>query len=162
MTSGIDLALALIEQDAGRKVAIEVARMLVVYLKRAGGQSQYSALLAAQAQSESDTFSELEQWIAEHLKTDLRVVRPDPCPQEPLSLQLGNPSTDSRWWNPSLPCDPLQVPRTMLSHSTKDGSVLLVQNRDNLLDSLKVFVRSRNSARNRQNGCQCQKQMESG
>ena len=47
--------------------------MLVVYLKRAGGQSQYSALLAAQAQSESDTFSELEQWVAEHLKTDLRV-----------------------------------------------------------------------------------------
>jgi transcriptional regulator GlxA family with amidase domain len=73
VTSGIDLALALIEQDAGRKVAIDVARMLVVYLKRAGGQSQYSALLAAQAQSESDTFSELEQWIAEHLKTDLRV-----------------------------------------------------------------------------------------
>jgi transcriptional regulator GlxA family with amidase domain len=73
VTSGIDLALALIEQDAGRKVAIEVARMLVVYLKRAGGQSQYSALLAAQAQSDSDRFGELEQWIAEHLKSDLRI-----------------------------------------------------------------------------------------
>lgn len=42
-TSGIDLALALIEQDEGREVAIKVARILVVYLKRAGGQSQYSA-----------------------------------------------------------------------------------------------------------------------
>lgn len=73
VTSGIDLALALIEQDAGRKVAIDVARMLVVHLKRAGGQSQYSALLAAQAQSDSDRFSELEQWIAEHLKSDLRI-----------------------------------------------------------------------------------------
>jgi transcriptional regulator GlxA family with amidase domain len=73
VTSGIDLALSLIEQDAGRKVAIEVARMLVVYLKRAGGQSQYSALLAAQAQSDSDSFSELEQWIVENLKSDLRV-----------------------------------------------------------------------------------------
>jgi transcriptional regulator GlxA family with amidase domain len=73
VTSGIDLALALIEQDVGRIVAIDVACMLVVYLKRAGGQSQYSALLAAQAQSESDTFRELEQWIAEHLMTDLRV-----------------------------------------------------------------------------------------
>jgi transcriptional regulator GlxA family with amidase domain len=73
VTSGIDLALSLIEQDAGRKVAIDVARMLVVYLKRAGGQSQYSALLAAQAQSDSDRFSELEQWIAEHLRSDLRV-----------------------------------------------------------------------------------------
>ena len=73
VTSGIDLALALIEEDAGRKVAIEVARMLVVYLKRAGGQSQYSALLAAQAQSDSDTFDDLEVWIAEHLTADLRV-----------------------------------------------------------------------------------------
>jgi transcriptional regulator GlxA family with amidase domain len=74
VTSGIDLALSLIEQDAGRKVAIDVARMLVVYLKRAGGQSQYSALLAAQAQSNSDTFGELEQWIAENLNSDLRVA----------------------------------------------------------------------------------------
>lgn len=73
VTSGIDLALALIEQDTGRKVSIEVARMLVVYLKRAGGQSQYSALLAAQTQWDSDRLSEIEQWIAEHLKTDLRV-----------------------------------------------------------------------------------------
>jgi transcriptional regulator GlxA family with amidase domain len=73
VTSGIDLALALIEQDAGRKVAMDVARMLVVYLKRAGGQSQYSAVLAAQAQSDSDMFGELEQWIAEHLKSDLRI-----------------------------------------------------------------------------------------
>jgi transcriptional regulator GlxA family with amidase domain len=73
VTSGIDLALALIEQDAGRRVAIEVARILVVYLKRAGGQSQYSALLAAQAHSDSDTLSKLELWIAENLKSDLRV-----------------------------------------------------------------------------------------
>jgi len=73
VTSGIDLALALIEEDIGRKVAIEVARMLVVYLKRAGGQSQYSALLAAQAQSDSDAFGDLEIWIAEHLTGDLRV-----------------------------------------------------------------------------------------
>jgi transcriptional regulator GlxA family with amidase domain len=46
---------------------------LVVYLKWAGGQSQYSALLAAQAESESDAFSELDQWIAEHLTADLKV-----------------------------------------------------------------------------------------
>jgi transcriptional regulator GlxA family with amidase domain len=73
VTSGIDPALSLIEQDAGRKVAIDVARMLGVYLKRAGGQFQYSALLAAQAQSDSGSFSELEQWIVENLKSDLRV-----------------------------------------------------------------------------------------
>lgn len=72
-TSCIDLALALIEQDAGRKVAVKVAQVMVVYLKRAGGQSQYSALLDAQAHSESDRFAELEQWIVEHLNTELGV-----------------------------------------------------------------------------------------
>jgi len=73
VTTGIDLALALIEQDAGRDVAMNVARILVVYLKRAGGQSQYSALLSAQAESETDVFGELDQWIAEHLTADLKV-----------------------------------------------------------------------------------------
>lgn len=73
VTSGIDLALALIEQDAGREIAINVARILVVYLKRAGGQSQYSALLSEQAGSEADAFSNLEQWIAENLNGNLRV-----------------------------------------------------------------------------------------
>jgi transcriptional regulator GlxA family with amidase domain len=73
MTTGIDLALALIEEDAGREVALSVARILVVYLKRAGGQSQYSALLAAQEHSESDRFGDLERWIAEHLNADLQV-----------------------------------------------------------------------------------------
>jgi transcriptional regulator GlxA family with amidase domain len=52
---------------------MNVARILVVYLKRAGGQSQCSALLAAQAESDSESFSELERWIAEHLKSDLRI-----------------------------------------------------------------------------------------
>ena len=70
---GVDLALALIEEDAGREVAMNVARMLVVYLKRTGGQSQYSALLAAQVQSESETFDSLDRWITEHLNDDLRV-----------------------------------------------------------------------------------------
>ena len=72
VTTGIDLALALIEQDAGA-LAMNVARILVVYLKRAGEQSQYSALLAAQVESDSESFSELERWIVEHLKSDLSV-----------------------------------------------------------------------------------------
>jgi transcriptional regulator GlxA family with amidase domain len=71
VTTGIDLALALIEQDLGHEAALAVARVLVVYLKRAGGQSQYSALLASQARSGRDPFGELEQWIAENLTEDL-------------------------------------------------------------------------------------------
>ena len=73
VTAGIDLALDLIEEDAGCSVAMGVARILVAYLKRAGSQSQYSTLLAAQAQSESEIFSDLERWVSEHLKADVRV-----------------------------------------------------------------------------------------
>jgi transcriptional regulator GlxA family with amidase domain len=73
VTTGIDLALALIEEDCGRETAISVARVLVVYLKRAGGQSQYSALLAAQAQSESSSFAQLERWMVENLRADLSI-----------------------------------------------------------------------------------------
>ena len=75
VTTGIDLALALIEQDCGRAVAMHVARMLVVYLRRTGGQSQYSALLASQVESTSETFADLERWISENLTADLRVER---------------------------------------------------------------------------------------
>lgn len=73
VTTGIDLALALIEDDAGGQTAMAVARMLVVYLKRAGGQSQYSALLGEQAAAASGPFDELERWIAENLTADLRI-----------------------------------------------------------------------------------------
>ena len=75
VTTGIDLALALIEEDCGRAVAMHVARVLVVYLRRTGGQSQYSALLASQVESASETFAVLERWISENLTADLRVER---------------------------------------------------------------------------------------
>jgi transcriptional regulator GlxA family with amidase domain len=66
VTAGIDLALALVEADCGHDVAMEVARELVVFLKRPGGQSQFSELLQAQAE-DTDTFDELNLWIAGNL-----------------------------------------------------------------------------------------------
>lgn len=75
LTAGIDLALALIEKDLGRKTALDVARFLVVYLKRSGGQSQYSALLSAQAYDDSDAFGHIEQRIAEHPAEDFSVEK---------------------------------------------------------------------------------------
>lgn len=72
VTAGIDLALALIEADLGRAAALETARQLVVFLKRPGGQSQFSALLAAQARDDG-SFAALHDWIADHLDADLRV-----------------------------------------------------------------------------------------
>lgn len=73
VTTGIDLALALIEEDYGRDVSMHVARVLVVYLRRTGGQSQYSPLLAAQVDGDDDRFAALERWIAENPCEDLRV-----------------------------------------------------------------------------------------
>ena len=72
VTSGMDLALALVEQDLGREVALEVARWLVLFLKRPGGQAQFSSHLAAQL-AERDPLRELQGWIADHLDGDLRV-----------------------------------------------------------------------------------------
>ena len=60
VTAGIDLALALVEEDLGRSVALAVARYLVVFLKRPGGQAQFSAALALQAAD--DKFGALNDW----------------------------------------------------------------------------------------------------
>ena len=71
-TAGVDLALSLIEEDYGPRVALAVARELVVYLKRPGGQEQYSEPLQFQTQSIS-RLSELGTWMCSHLHEDLSV-----------------------------------------------------------------------------------------
>lgn len=73
VTSGMDLALALVEEDLGREVALAVARRLVVFLKRPGGQSQFSAQLAGQIAGR-EPLRELQAWIAEHPEADLSVA----------------------------------------------------------------------------------------
>lgn len=72
VTSGIDLALALVEQDLGHSSAIATARQLVMFIKRPGGQSQFSTPLAAQSMG-TGRFAELHAWMAAHLDADLRV-----------------------------------------------------------------------------------------
>jgi transcriptional regulator GlxA family with amidase domain len=69
VTAGIDLALALVEEDLGRTIALAVARYLVVFLKRPGGQAQFSEALSLQ--SAEDEFGALHQWICKHLTGDL-------------------------------------------------------------------------------------------
>jgi transcriptional regulator GlxA family with amidase domain len=75
VTAGMDLALALVEEDLGPEVALEVARWLVVFLKRPGGQAQFSAGLAAQASAASvrEPLRELQGWMADNLAADLSV-----------------------------------------------------------------------------------------
>lgn len=74
VTAGIDLTLALIEEDYGHQIAIETARQLVMFIKRSGGQSQFSVPLKAQSHTDHK-FAELHAWVAAHLGEDLRVER---------------------------------------------------------------------------------------
>jgi transcriptional regulator GlxA family with amidase domain len=72
VTAGIDLALALVEEDLGRTAALAVARYLVVFLKRPGGQAQFSEALSLQ--SAEDEFGSLHEWIGRHLADELSLA----------------------------------------------------------------------------------------
>lgn len=72
VTTGIDMALALVEQDLGRDVATAVARQLVVYMRRPGHQTQFSAALNAQSASD-DRLAGLASWVEQNLQKKLDV-----------------------------------------------------------------------------------------
>ncbi|XAH21613.1 helix-turn-helix domain-containing protein [Xylophilus sp. GW821-FHT01B05] len=74
VTAGIDLALAVVEEDFGRTLALEVARDLVMYLKRPGGQSQFSVHLASQATGHAG-MRELQAWVLSHLAEPLTLAQ---------------------------------------------------------------------------------------
>lgn len=74
VTTGIDLALALIEEDLGSASSLQVARDMVVFLRRPGGQTQFSVALTKR-QPESPSLHQLQLWIADHLDSDLSVER---------------------------------------------------------------------------------------
>jgi transcriptional regulator GlxA family with amidase domain len=72
VTAGMDLALALVEDDLGHDVALEAARWLVLFVRRPGGQTQYSSHLATQA-AERRPLRELQEWMTANLDADLSV-----------------------------------------------------------------------------------------
>ena len=72
VTAGMDLALALVEEDHGSRLALQVARNLVLYLRRPGGQSQFSAALSLQL-TDRKPLRELESWVLDNLNQPLRV-----------------------------------------------------------------------------------------
>src|SRR5258708_30272758 len=73
VTAGMDLAVAVVEEEHGDQIARQVARELVLFLKRPGGQSQFSAQLQTQF-SDRAPLAELQAWIADHLAADLSVA----------------------------------------------------------------------------------------
>ena len=74
ITAGIDLSLALVEEDHGHQVALEVARFLVMFLVRPGGQAQFSHMLSHQAVT-SEPLREMQVWMLENLREDLTVEK---------------------------------------------------------------------------------------
>jgi transcriptional regulator GlxA family with amidase domain len=72
VTAGMDLALALVEEDHGSRLALQVARNLVLYLRRPGGQSQFSAALSMQL-TDRKPLRELESWVLDNLNKPLNV-----------------------------------------------------------------------------------------
>ena len=74
VTAGIDLTLALVEEDLGRRIALRVAQMMVVFLRRPAGQSQFSATLAAQT-SENHSLGDLIAWLPDNLTADLSIAK---------------------------------------------------------------------------------------
>jgi transcriptional regulator GlxA family with amidase domain len=72
ISAGVDLTLALIEEDLGIEVALQAARELVVFFKRPGGQSQFSTLLSGQIADAKGPLQDLLAWIADNLQADLR------------------------------------------------------------------------------------------
>jgi transcriptional regulator GlxA family with amidase domain len=74
ITAGIDLALALVEEDLGREIAIAAARMMVVFPRRPSGQSQYSSYVKyVEVRSSRPDIEELQVWILGHPGEDLSV-----------------------------------------------------------------------------------------
>ena len=74
LTAGMDLALALIEEDLGAAAALAVARHLVMYVKRPGNQAQFSAPLAAQSQG-TGRMGALVDWLLAHLGDGISIER---------------------------------------------------------------------------------------
>src|SRR5262245_65604699 len=71
-TAGLDLVLALVEEDFGGRVALQVAQRMVFFLKRPGGQAQFSSLLSTQLAG-PEPLRDLQAWIVEHPDADLSI-----------------------------------------------------------------------------------------
>jgi len=103
ITAGIDLMLALVEEDHGHDVAMVVAKSLVLFLRRSGGQAQFSQVLKRQ-EGEPGRLRDLSAFVLEHLG--------DPLPLEELARGVGmSPRTRTRWCRRELGESPAALVR---------------------------------------------------
>jgi len=103
ITAGIDLTLALVEEDHGHAVAMAVAKELVLFLRRSGNQAQFSSTLRRQAKAPSK-HDDMYAFVLEHLD--------EPLPVERLAEGAGmSPRTLSRWFRKHLHESPAELVR---------------------------------------------------
>jgi transcriptional regulator GlxA family with amidase domain len=112
VTAGMDLALALVEEDLGRDAALIVARMLVLFLRRPGNQSQFSAQLSGQL-ADRDEIRELQRWVTDHPGAD--------CTVEALARHAGmSPRHLTRVFTEQVGVTPARyVERTRVEHARR-------------------------------------------
>lgn len=112
VTAGIDMALGMVEADVGREIAMAVAKKLVVFYKRPGGQSQFSSALLEQTVGDA-RIGRLHSWIAAHLRTALTVAE--------MADQLGmTPRTFARFYGAQTGTTPaFAVERIRLEHACR-------------------------------------------
>ncbi|WP_374972494.1 GlxA family transcriptional regulator [Spongiibacter marinus] len=122
VTAGIDLCLKLVEDDYGRELAMRVARQLVVFLRRPGGQSQFSAQLAAQT-ADDNTVRGIQQWILENLDADLSL----PVLAERAAMSVRNFSRVFRRETDRSPADFVELARVDAAKQLLADSELALQ-----------------------------------
>lgn len=121
VTAGMDLALALVEEDLGPRAALDIARALVLFVRRPGGQAQFSAGLSAQA-AERASLRDVQSWIADHLAEDLSV----PALADRAHMSTRNFARAFRAQTGSTPAafvEDVRVERARLLLETTDTSV---------------------------------------
>src|SRR5436190_19150705 len=105
ITAGIDLTLALVEEDHGREVAMQVAKRLVLFLRRSGHQAQFSSALRRQ-EKEPSKLRDISTFVLEHVD--------EPLPVERIAKGVGmSPRTLSRWCREHLDESPAELVRRL-------------------------------------------------
>lgn len=116
VTSGIDMSLAMVEEDLGHKISVELAKAILVYFKRAGNQMQYSHRLQAQMQDEGGVFDELCEWISQNLQHKLSV--------DELAFKMGmSPRNFARVFSEKVGVSPAKYVERMRVEAAKDRLV---------------------------------------
>jgi transcriptional regulator GlxA family with amidase domain len=105
LTAGIDLALALVEEDHGHAVAMAVAKRMVLFLRRSGNQAQFSSTLERQ-EKEPDRLPDVAAFVLEHVD--------EPLPVDRLAKGIGmSPRTLSRWCREHFDQSPAELVRRL-------------------------------------------------